>query len=69
MLGQELWSSGYGRRLTIQRLWVRIPAPYTGWKRHFFTLICCKICNNVCLKRPKMNEKEAELAHFFKKKT
>ena len=26
--------------------------------RHFFTLICCKI-GIVCLKRPKINEKEA----------
>ena len=25
---------------------------------HFFTFICCKNCN-VCLKRPKINEKEA----------
>ena len=23
----------------------------------FFTLICCKICNDVCLKRPKINDK------------
>ena len=29
--GQEPWSSGYGRRLMFQRLWVQIPAPYTGW--------------------------------------
>ena len=33
---------------------------------HFFTYICCKNCN-VCLKRPKINEKEADLAHFLKK--
>ena len=45
------WSSNYGRRLMIQRLWVRIPAPYTGW-RFFHIPICCKICN-VCLKRRK----------------
>ena len=25
--GREPWSSGYGKRLTIQRSWVRIPAP------------------------------------------
>ena len=25
--GREPWSSGYGRRLVFQRLWVRIPAP------------------------------------------
>ena len=30
----------------------------------FFTLICCKNCNNVCLKRPKINEKEAGVGPF-----
>ena len=25
-------SSGYGRRLMFQRLWVQTPAPYTGWR-------------------------------------
>ena len=34
---------------------------------HFFTFICCKNCN-VCLKRPKINEKEAEVGPFFLKK-
>ena len=29
---------------------------------HFFAYICCKNCNDVCLKRPKINEKE--LAHL-----
>ena len=29
---REPWSSGYGRRLMFWRSWVRIPAPYTGWK-------------------------------------
>ena len=43
-LGPEPWSSDYGRRLIIERSWVRIPALYTGWTRHFFTLICCKNC-------------------------
>ena len=33
-----------------RRLWVRIPATYTGWT--FFTFICCKKCN-ICLKRRK----------------
>ena len=37
ILGRELWSSGYGRRLMFQRLWVRIPAPYTVWT--FFTYL------------------------------
>ena len=43
----EPWSSGYGRRLMFQRLWVQIPAPYNG-----FTFICC-INYSVCLKRRK----------------
>ena len=30
---------------------------------HFLTLICCKNCI-VCLKRPKINKKEAGLVHF-----
>ena len=34
---------------------------------HFFTYICCKNCN-VCLKRPKINEKEAGVGQFFFKK-
>ena len=63
VLGREPWSSGYGRRLTFRRSWVRIPAPYTGWT--FFTY--CKNCN-VCLKRPKINEKEAGVGPFFLKK-
>ena len=29
--GREPWSSGYGRRLTILRSWVRILVPYIGW--------------------------------------
>ena len=49
------------------RLWVQIPVPYTGWTLgHFFTLICCKKII-VCLKRPKINEKEAWDGPFFKK--
>ena len=28
---REPWSSGYGKKLTFQRSWVRIQAPYTGW--------------------------------------
>ena len=66
--GREPWSSGYGRRLTYRRSWVRIPVPYTGWTWYFFTLICCKNCI-VCLKRPKINEKEAGIGPFFLKKT
>ena len=33
----------------------------------FFTLICCKICSDVCLKRPKINKKEALVGPFLKK--
>ena len=29
--GRVPWSSGKGKRLTFQRSWVRIPAPYAGW--------------------------------------
>ena len=32
----------------------------------FFTLICCKSCI-VCLKRPKINKKEARVGLFIKK--
>ena len=55
---QKAWSCGYGRRLTFWRSWVRFPAPLLDG--HFFTLICCKNCNDVCLKRQKINA-------FFKK--
>ena len=34
---------------------------------HFFTLICCKNCI-VCLKRPKINKKEAGVGPIFLKK-
>ena len=39
----------------FQRSWVRIPVLYTGWT--FLTFICGKNCNDVCLKRPKINYK------------
>ena len=32
---------------------------------HFYTYIFCKNCNDVCLKRPKINEKEAGVGPFF----
>ena len=40
MQSVEPWSSGYGRRLTSKRLWVRIPAPDT--RLTFFTFYCFK---------------------------
>ena len=33
---------------------------------HFFTCICCKNCNDVCLEGPKINEKEAGVGPFLK---
>ena len=47
--GREPWSSGYGRRLTLKRFWVRIVAPDTGCT--FYHIYCSKNCN-VCCKRP-----------------
>ena len=35
---------------------------------HFFTYICCKNFNDVCLKRLNINEKEAGVGPFFFKK-
>ena len=65
--GWEPWSSGYGKRLMLQRAWVRILDQYTVWTFwHFFTLIFCKNCI-VCLKRQKINEKEDRVGPFFKK--
>ena len=34
--GRQPWSSGYGRRLLFKRLWVWIPALYTGCTWHFW---------------------------------
>ena len=65
-LGWEPWSSGYGRRLTLQRSWVQIPVPDTGWTWHFFTFNCCKTCI-VCLKRPKINKKEVVVGPLKKR--
>ena len=47
----------------FRRSWVRIPA----LDGHFFTLIFCKICNDVCLKRPKINDKRGRGWPFSKK--
>ena len=36
--------------------------------RHFLSYICCKNCNDVCLKRPKINNKRGRgWPIFFKK--
>ena len=42
-------------------------SPHRILDAHFFTYICCKNCN-VCLKRSKINEKEAGVGPFFLKK-
>ena len=64
-IGGKPWSSAYGRRPMCKRSSVWIPAPYTGWT--FFTFICCKNCNDVCLKRQKIIDKRPGLVHFLKK--
>ena len=50
--------------------WCSRGCGFESWHRildgHFFALICYKNCI-VCLKRPKINEKEAEVGPFFKK--
>ena len=49
----------------LQRSYVRIPALYTGWT--FFTFICCKDCNDVCLKRRKQTKKRPRMANLKEK--
>ena len=64
--GKEPWSSGYGSRFMFQRSRVWILVLYTGWT--FFTFICLKNCNDVCLKRLKINNKRGRgWPIFFKK--
>ena len=49
----------------FERLWVCILALYTGWM-FFHIYLLYKNCNDVCLKKLKINKKEAGLAHFLK---
>ena len=65
ILKKQPWSSGYGRRLMFPRSWVQFPAPYTGRTLHVFTLIFCKKYNDICLKRPIINEKEVGVGSFL----
>ena len=60
------WSSGYGKRLTSKGRGFEYR--HRILDGHFFTYNCCKNCN-VCLKRPKINEKEAGVGPFIYKKT
>ena len=34
------------------------------WMNIFSTHICCKNCNDFCLKRPKINDKDAVVGPF-----
>ena len=61
--GREPWSSGYGRRLMFWWFRVQIAALYTGWT--FFTLICCKNCNAVRLKKTKNKRKRGRDGPFL----
>ena len=63
-LGQETWSSGYGKRLMSESC--GFECRHLILDGHFFSYNCCKNCN-VCLKRPKINKKEAGICQFFKK--
>ena len=56
----EPWSSVYGGRLMSKGR--GFESRILGW--YFFTLICCKNCI-VCLKRLKINEKEAGVGQFL----
>ena len=64
ILGWEPWSSGYGRQLMFERFKSR----RLILDGHFITLICCNQENCiVCLKRMKINAKEAGAGPFFEK--
>ena len=47
------WSSSYGRRHMLQRLWVWNPAPYTRWSFFTFVFVVKKL---MCLERRKMKK-------------
>ena len=61
---RQPWSSGNGIILVLKRLWILISALDTGWT--FFLFICCKFFI-ICLKRQKINWKEARDGPFLKK--
>ena len=62
LAGQEPWYSGYGWRLMFERSWVSNPG---AWYRMdiFSHWLVVKL---YCLKRPKINEKEAGVGPFLK---
>ena len=68
-VGREPWSSGYRTPLwEMTHVWDVVclnPGAIYWMDMTFLTLICCKIWI-VCLKRPKINEKETRIGPFFK---
>ena len=60
--GQEPWSSGYGMRLIIKRLWVKIPSQGGSFLTFIFLYNCI-----VAWPRPQINEKETGDGRFWKK--
>ena len=64
IIGREHWSSGYGDdSCSSGRGFESRSCILDG---HLFTTICCKNCI-VCLKRPKINKKEAGVGPFKKR--
>ena len=63
--GREPWSSGSKRRLISEGC--EFESQHQILDGHFFALICCKIWI-VCLKRPKINEKDAEAVPLLQNK-
>ena len=53
VMGRDLHSEGHG-----------LKSRQCKQNGHFFTYICCKNYNDVCLKRLKINEKEAGVGPF-----
>ena len=58
VMGGNLGSEGYGFESRHHLL-----------DGYFFTYICCKNCNDVSLKRPKINKKSGQGWPIFLKKT
>ena len=58
---REPWSSGYGKRLASRNR--EFESKHCILDGYYLTLYCCKTCI-FCLKRPKINEKEAGVAHY-----
>ena len=64
-IGREPWSSGYGKKLTSKVVGSNPGNVY--WMDIFSHIFFYKNCNDVCLERPKINEKEAGVGQFLKK--